>query len=128
MKVTISNEAIAVRSWLRNKFQAMAEEITDVRVMADNVVPKGVWDRLKLGLGRARPEINLRAVIVWAGDKGVSLDVYHDQNFDSAVDWLKEHGWDINAAVASAIKTPYVRVVVSRAHGASSATRSTPAR
>jgi hypothetical protein len=114
MKITASDETITVDGWLRNKFQARAREITDVRVMADKAVPAGYWDRLKRALGRARPEMTLRAVIVWAGDRAITLDACHDKGFDSAVAWLKRQGWDIESGVANAIKTPFVRVPVNR--------------
>jgi len=114
MKITTSDEAIAVDSWLGNKFQAKAVEITDVRLMADKAVPDSFVGRLGLALGRAQPEMKLRALMVWAGDRAVTLDAYHDKQFDLAVSWLKRHGWDIESATASAIETPFVRVTVSK--------------
>ena len=89
-------------------------EITDVRLMAGKAVPDSFLGRLMLALGRAQPEMKLRALIVWAGDRAVTLDANHDKPFDSAVSWLKRHGWDIESATASAIKTPFVRVTVSK--------------
>jgi hypothetical protein len=117
MKITISDESIAVDGWLRNKFRASAEEVTEVRVMADNAVPKGLWNRLKLGLGRTQPEIKARAIMLWAGDKTITLDVYHDDQFARAVDWLTRHGWDIESATLGAIKTPLVRVTARKRRG-----------
>ena len=114
MKITTSDDTIAVNSWLGIMFEAKAVEITDVRLMADKSVPDSFLGRLGLALGRARPEMKLRALMVWAGDRAVTLDAYHDKQFDSAVNWLKRHGWDIEAATASAIETPFVRVTVNR--------------
>jgi len=114
MKITISDETITVDGWLRKHFRAKAQEITDVRVMADKAVPKGPWHRLKLGLGQTQPEIKLRAVVVLAGDQAITLDVYHDDKFELAVDWLSRHGWDLESAISNAIRTPLVRVSVEK--------------
>jgi hypothetical protein len=114
MKIATSDEAIAVDSWLGNKFQAEAAEITDVRLMADKAVPDSFVGRLSLALGRAQPEMKLRALMIWAGDRAVTLDAYHDKQFDLAVNWLKRHGWDVDSATVRAIETPMVRVTVSK--------------
>ena len=114
MKITTSDEAIAVDSWLGSKFQAKAPEITGVRLMADRAVPASILGRLRLAFGRVQPEMKLRAVMVWAGDRAITLDAYHDEHFDSAVSWLKQHGWDIESGVLSALKTPLVRVDVGK--------------
>ena len=114
MKITISDETITVDGWLGTKFRAEAQEITDVRLMADRAVPRGFWNRLKLALGRTPSQMKLRAVMIWVGDRAITLDVYHDSQFDSAVSWLKEHGWDVESGIASAIKTPLVRVSVGK--------------
>ena len=114
MRITTSDETIAVDSWLRNKFRAKAAEITGVRLMADKAVPADFWGRLRLALRRIQPEVKLRAIIVWAGDRAITLDAYHDKHFDSAVDWLKRHGWDIESGILSAVETPFERVTVSK--------------
>jgi len=114
MKITTSDESITVDSWLGKKFQANAAEITDVRVMADKAVPDSFLARLALALGRTQPEMKLRALIVWAGDRAITLDAYYDGKFDSAVRWLKSHGWDIESATVRAINTPFVRVTVTK--------------
>jgi hypothetical protein len=114
MKIILSGETIKVEGWLRTRFSASAQEITDVRVMADEAVPKGAWNRMKLSLGRTPPEVKLRAVMVFAGDQAVTLDAYYDDSFESAVDWLSQHGWNVESAILNAIRTPLVRVSVDR--------------
>ena len=114
MKIKVSDETIVVDGMLRNKFRADAAEITDVRLMADKAVPRGFWGRLRLALGQIQPAVRLRAVTVRAGDRAITLDVYHDEQFESAISWLVRHGWDMESGTETAIKTPFVRVSVER--------------
>ena len=65
-------------------------------------------------MGLTKPEMKLRAVMIWAGDREITIDAYHDDQFGPAVDWLERHGWNIDLAVRRAIDTPLVRVTVDR--------------
>ncbi len=67
MKITTSDERIAVDDWSRKRFEASAQEITQIRVMADKAVPRGAWNRLRLALGanQARDEIARRYDLGW---------------------------------------------------------------
>jgi hypothetical protein len=114
MKIAISNETITVYGWLRRPFRAEAQEVTDVRVIADRAVPNDLWSRLKLSFGGMKSENKLRAIVVVAGDRAVTLDVYHDNQFEAAVRWLSRHGWDLESAISEAIRTPLVRVPVDK--------------
>ncbi len=115
MKITTENNSISVRGWLKLKFYAEAAAIADVRVWTEaGRFPKGIVNRLKIGLGVTAPEIKLRAVIIWADGQGVTLDAYYDEGLDAAVSWLEQHGWEMEAAILSALKTPLIRVPVKK--------------
>ncbi len=114
MKIVTSDEIISVENVRENKFRAAAPEITEVRVMADKAVPKTLRGRFSHYFGSSAPEIKLRAIMVWAGDRSVTLDAYHDEQFNEAIEWFSRHGWDMQRAVASAVLTPLVRVTVNR--------------
>jgi len=115
MKIEASDETISVRGWGKTLFQAKAAQIREIKVIADQAVARNIWARLTKSLMRGKREIALRAVIIRTGDSAVTLDAYHDEHFDLAVSWLKNCGWQIDAALAIAITTPYVRISVSRA-------------
>ena len=115
MKITTSRDSICAKGWLGVKFQANAVDLSEVRVMAANeFYPRGFLKRLKIALGLETPEIKLHTVIVWAGDQGIALHSYYDKGFDEAVSWLKQHEWEMDAATADALKTPLIRITVSK--------------
>ncbi len=114
MKISITNESISVGSDREPKFRATVRDITEVRVMADKAVPKTLIGRFKHYVGGATPEIKLRSIMIWAGEKAVTLDAYYDEPFEAAFEWFSRHGWNMQSAVANAVKTPLVRVTVER--------------
>jgi hypothetical protein len=114
MKIVTSDGSISVESLRESKFRATVSDITEVRVMADKAVPKTLRGRFSHFFGSSAPEMKLRAIMIWAGDRSVTLDAYHDEQFDEAVEWFNRHGWDMQQAVASAVLTPLVRVTVNR--------------
>jgi hypothetical protein len=114
MKIVTSDEIISVESARENKFRATVAEITEVRVMADKAIPKTLRARFSHYFRGSTSEIGLRAIIVWAGDRSVTLDAYYDERFDAAVEWFSRHGWDMQRAVTIAVLTPLVRVNVQR--------------
>lgn len=114
MKIILTNESIVADRWYGSRFSAKPQEITEVRVMADEATPKNIWDRLKRSFGGAKLGNTPRAIIIWAGEKAVSLDAYYDDGFDAAVEWFSRNGWDMKAAIESAIRTPLVRVIANR--------------
>ena len=114
MKITFPKDVILVANWRGEKFRTSSKEITEVSVMADRYVPKRFWDRLLRGSSSAAVEQALRAIVLWSGDKSITLDNYYDSGLNEAVEWLSRHGWDMSAATARAKVAPLQRVVVNR--------------
>lgn len=85
--------------------------------MADKSVPSSLVGRIRQYVGREVPETKIRAIILSAGGKAITLDSYHDPQIDAAADWLSQYGWDMASAVASALTTPLVRVTVHKRMG-----------
>lgn len=82
--------------------------------MADKAVPKTLMGRFKQYVRGATPEIKLRAIIILTSDRDVTLDAYYDEPFEAALEWLNRNGWNMQGAVASAVRTPLIRVAVDR--------------
>jgi hypothetical protein len=49
-----------------------------------------------------------------AGEARITLDAFQDVGFEPAVAWLKENDWDVDRGINQALKTPLIRVPVSK--------------
>jgi hypothetical protein len=85
-----------------------------LRVLADRAWPSGVLQRLKFDLTKTMPCVHLRAIVIFVGERAVTLDTYHDGPLDVVIDWLQANGWDLNLAISDAVRSPLVRVEVAR--------------
>jgi hypothetical protein len=47
-------------------------------------------------------------------DNEITLDVRRDTGTSDAIGWLKDAGWNIDAGIQEAVKTPLIRVAVQK--------------
>lgn len=113
MKISLTPESISVYGLRGEKFEAKRNEITGVSVLADQPA-SGVLESLRRYFTGKLSASKLRAIIVWADERAVTLDAYYDKGFKDAVDWFDKNGWAIASAADAAEKTPLVRVQVNR--------------
>jgi hypothetical protein len=109
MKIGVVNNEVVVKGLWRRGFSAVESAITRINVMGD-------YKRNSLGLlgGRSRKTVCLRFLIIEAGKESITLDAFQDIGFELAVEWLEENDWDMNSGTNQALKTPLIRVPVSK--------------
>jgi hypothetical protein len=117
MKIELLGDSIVVSGWRGRKFRVYAHDVTEVSVMADKIIPDTMWERLRNYLSGDEPAQVLRAIIMRADERAVTLDAYYDDGFGAAGEWFNENGWDMRAAIAEAVEVPLVRIRVQRCEG-----------
>ena len=108
MRITISGNRIAIRSWGREKFAADASELSGVRVTTG-----GGYTPVRLASALVDRGAKLKEIALHAGANGVALGP-RAAGFADLVPWLKQQGWAMDAAITEAIRTPLVSVAVSK--------------
>ena len=109
MKIGVVNNEIVVKGLWRRGFSAVESTITRINVMSD-------YKRSSLGFfgGRSCTTVSLRFLVIEAGKESITLDAFQDIGFELAVEWLEENNRDMNSGIDQALKTPLIRVPVSK--------------
>ena len=109
MKIQVDHGKLVVRRWGRIKFSAEKADVLRVSVMGGD---SGLHFTF---LGRFLDSATrLGFVLLDAGSQTVTLSVSRDTRFDDALEWLKEDGWDLEAAIRKSVDIPLIRIPVSR--------------
>jgi hypothetical protein len=113
VKIAIENDRLVVRKGRRVKFSASADEVTELRFLAEHTYygPKLIVMLVEWLKGY---KLFLRAAIVWTADKGITLDSYKDKGLDDALVWFDAMGWDVSEGKKKAFEAPLVRQTVPR--------------
>jgi len=105
MKIGVVNNEIVVKGLWRRGFSAVEPAITRINVMGD--YKRNSW-------GFLGETVCLRFLIIEAGKESITLDAFQDIGFELAVEWIEENDWDMNSGTNQALKTPLIRVPVSK--------------
>jgi hypothetical protein len=109
MKAFITDNTLIVRGLFRTRFFAASSDITVVKVMTSrDYYPPAVLRWL------FREKVRLRFVMLGTDDNEITLDVRRDTGTSDAIGWLKDAGWNIDAGIQEAVKTPLIRVAVQK--------------
>jgi hypothetical protein len=115
MKIRIEGDRLVARRFGHEKFSVSPNEIVELRFWAAH---KYYGPKLLVWLIGSEPL--LRAVIVWTGKQGITLE-NRDSGSEEALHWFGKNGWDIDEGKRRAFETPLVRTTVPRtglSHGA----------
>lgn len=111
MKCVVRDNRLIVRGVFRTRFRASPSDLTEVKVMASkNNYPPPFFPWF-LGRKIAR----LRFIMLRTDDSEFTVDMRADTGTSEVIRWLKDAGWDIDAAVQEAMQVPLVRAIVQRA-------------